>query len=130
MNELIMMLAHYLLFLLICTGALIVAHIPIQFIKYDINERYLHCRLIVVLAVLILLSGNRLMLPYILQGLDRVISNSFLTGFFNTMTPERNYELIYMLLLIILMNLFFILLADLVLGIIRLLFYTSGDEYY
>ena len=122
MNELIMMLAHYLLFLLICTGALIVAHIPIQFIKYDINERYLHCRLIVVLAVLILLSGNRLMLPYILQGLDRVISNSFLTGFFNTMTPERNYELIYMLLLIILMNLFFILLADLVLGIIRLLF--------
>ena len=42
MNETIMMLAHYLLFLLLCAGGLVLAHIPIKLMKYDRNERYLH----------------------------------------------------------------------------------------
>ena len=122
MNETIMMLAHYLLFLLLCAGGLVLAHIPIKLMKYDRNERYLHCRPIAGLAFFMLLSGNRLALSYIFEVLDRLISKSFLTGFFNEMTPKRNYELVYMILLIILFNFFFILCADVVIGIIRGIF--------
>jgi len=122
MNELIMMLARYLFFLLLCTGVLILVHLPIRLMKYDKNERYLHCRPIIGLAVFTLLAGNRFSLPYILEGLDRVVSNSFLTEFFNNMTPQRNYNLVYIILIIILLNIFFVLCADIVIGIIRLLF--------
>lgn len=137
MNELIMMLAHYLLFLLLCTGGLVLVHLPITWMKYGDNERYLHCRTITALAILILFSGNRLTLPYIFEGLDRLISRSFLTDFFNNMTPQRNYELVYMILVIILLNFCFILCSDFVIGLIRLLFrsteyistaYTSAFE--
>jgi hypothetical protein len=122
MNDLIMMLARYLLFLLIVAAVFWLVHLPVRYTIYERKERYQHCRPIAALAALMLLAGNRFILPYLIHGLDKVIYESPLNGFFNTMTPERNYELIYMLLLIILMNLFFILLADLVLGIIRLLF--------
>ena len=122
MNELIMMLVHYLLFLLLCAGGLVLVHFPIAIMKYGENERYLHCRMIAGLVLLILLSGNRLTLPYIFKGLDWVIKKSFMADFFNTMTPQRNYGLVYMILMIILLNICFILCADIVIGIIRLLF--------
>ena len=128
MNDLIMMLTRYIVFLLLCTGIFVLAHLPIRLMRYKIDERFLHCRTIAGFAILILISGNRITLPFIIQGLDWVVSKSALTMVIDRFMPQRNYELIYMILIILLMNIGILICADLVAGIIRLIF--KNNEYY
>lgn len=127
MNDLIMMLTRYIVFLLLCTVIFVLAHLPIRLMRYKIDERFLHCRTIAGFAILILISGNRITLPFIIRGLDWVVSKSALTMFFDRFMPQRNYELIYMILIILLMNIGMLICADLVAGIIRLIF--KNNEY-
>lgn len=127
MNDLIMMLARYLLFLLIVAAVFWLVHLPVRYTIYERKERYQHCRPIAALAALMLLAGNRFILPYLIHGLDKVIYESPLNGFFNTMTPQRNFNLVYMILMILLMNIGFMLAADLVIGLLYLVF--RGRDY-
>ena len=127
MNDLIMMLARYLLFFLIVTVLFALAHLPILFSRYDIKERYLHCRPIAAIAILMLVSGNRFSIPSIIKACTKILSSSPLTPFFNTMMPQRNFELVFMMLMILLMNLGFLLICDLVVVILYLIF--RGKSY-
>lgn len=120
MNDLIMMLTRYIVFLLLCTVIFVLAHLPIRLMRYKIDERFLHCRTIAGFAILILISGNRITLPFIIQGLDWVVSKSALTMFFDRFMPQRNYELIYMILIVLLMNIGMLICADLVTYVITM----------
>ena len=69
-----------------------------------------------------------MVLPYILKLIDWVINLPGLYDFLNGMTPQRNYGLVYILLVIMLLNLLLLLLADLLILVIRI-FFHSGKFY-
>ena len=122
MNEIIMMLVRYLLLLGLYAGLCVLVHLPVRLLKYGQDKRYLHCRIIVLLCVFLVGTCNRLVLPFTLKLIDAIINFPVLYDFLNKMTPQRNYGLVYMMLVIMILNLLFLLLADVLVIVVRLLF--------
>lgn len=97
----------------------------IRALAYPKEERYLHCRLIPAVVLTLLAAANVYTISGPMQLLDRIINSPVLAYFFNLILPNRAYELVYMLLLMIGLNLALTLLVISVISTVKLLFSRS-----
>lgn len=96
-------------------------------LAYPRDRRYLHCRIIPAVLLVLLAVTNVYTVAYPLQLLDKIINAPFLAYFFNLILPNRSYELVYMLLLLLLLNLFVTVLVITAVIVIKLAFLRSTD---
>lgn len=104
-------------------------------LAYPKDERFLHCRIIcaVLLVEFALANVYTISLPLLI--VDKVINSKILSEFFSAVLPNRSYELLYMLLSIIGLNLLMTLLILLTVLAVKALFhgkreFVDIDEYY
>lgn len=93
-----------------------------QSLAYPLEQRYLHCRMIPGLLIVLLIAANVFTLSYPLELLDSIINSQALAGFFSALLPNRAYELEYMLLIQLGLNLMVMVLAIVTVLIIKLVF--------
>lgn len=127
MGELILILAKYTVFLLAVFFVLWLVHKPVKWMRYKKDCRYLHCRNIAISVLLMIGVGNGIVFPYILQGMNRVIQNPYVASVINAVTPQRNFRLVFMIILILLLNLGYLALSSIAFLLIRILFH--GDRF-
>ena len=89
---------------------------------YPIEQRYLHCRMVPALLLVFLAAANVFTLSYPLELLDNIINSYALSGFFSAVLPNRAYELEYMMLVQLGLNLMVMLLAIIVVFIVKRIF--------
>ena len=94
----------------------------IRKLAYDQSERYLHCRLIIAVFLVLLAATNVYTVSYLLQGIDALINSPKLAPFFNVILPNRAYELIYMLLMLMCLNLAVAILVCIAVLVTKLIF--------
>lgn len=104
-------------------------------LAYPLGQRYLHCRTIPAVLLVLLAAANVYTLSYPLEFLDGIINSPALSSFFSLVLPNRAYELVYMLLVHLGLNLMVFLLVMAAAGLVRLLFrrrssFVDIEEYY
>lgn len=104
-------------------------------LAYPMEQRYLHCRLIPALLLVYLAAANVFTLSYPLELLDSIINSNALSQFFSIVLPNRAYELEYMLLVQLGLNLMVMLLSAVVILITKLIFrnqtgFVDIDDHY
>lgn len=88
-----------------------------------------------VLVLMLLVLTNVYTVSYLLEFLDKIINAPGLSNFFTNVLPNRTYELVYMLLVLLGLNLLASLLVTVVILITKLIFsrkteYVHADDYY
>lgn len=83
-------------------------------LAYDRSARYLHCRIIPVVFLTVVLVANVYTSSELLTFLDKIVNSPLLARIFDLILPNRAYELVYMLLIIIGLNIAIIPLVALV----------------
>ena len=102
---------------------------------YPIEQRYLHCRMVPALLLAFLAAANVFTLSFPLELLDSIINSYALSPFFSAVLPNRAYELEYMMLVQLGLNLMAMVLAILVVFLVKLIFrnrtgfHDIGDDY-
>ena len=104
-------------------------------LAFEKSQRYLHFRYIVAVIAAELIVFNYYTTSGILNLIDRIIKIPFVANILNYILPNRAYEIIYMLLVIIGLNLAFLLLVNFLMGLIKGIFkdkqaYFLQDEEY
>lgn len=115
----------YIIFLLAICGFAWLCHRMVRASRYDLGERYLHCRYLAAYFILLAVLYNRYTFSYILLLLDQVINFEPLQGFWNVVLPMRRFELVYLVLSFILSNLWFIIIAGILFLVVRFIFHGS-----
>ena len=77
----------------------------IRRLSYESTKRYLHSRLILAIFLVMLAATNVYTFSYMLKAVDAVINAPQLANFYMTVLPNRAYELLYMLLSLLGVNL-------------------------
>lgn len=130
-----MKILFFVLFLLAAAAVFVLENKLIQKLAYPITQRYLHCRIIVAVLLMLLALTNVYTVSYLLEFLDSIINAPGLSNFFTNVLPNRAYELVYMLLVLLGLNLLASLLVTVVILITKLVFsrkteYVHADDYY
>ena len=112
----------YIIFLLVILGLTWLCHKNILVSRYQLNERYLHCRYLAAYFILLAVVYNRYTFSYILLLIDQIINFQPLQGFWNIILPMRRFELVYLVLSFILSNLILINVTGILFLIVRFLF--------
>ena len=115
----------YIIFLLAVCGLAWLCHRMVRASRYDLGERYLHCRYLAAYFILLAVLYNRYTFSYILLLLDRVINFEPLQGFWNAVLPMRRFELVYLVLSFILSNLLLLVITGMLFLTVRFLFRRS-----
>ena len=121
-----MKILYFALFLLAAGCLFVLLNQVIRKMAYPIFQRYLHCRLIPIVLVVLLAVTNVYTISYPLQLLDNIINSLQAAPFLSFILPNRSYELEYMLLIHLGLNVAVMALFILVIGITKLVF--SGKE--
>jgi len=122
-----MKILFFIIFLLIVGAALFGLSKLISKAAYDKEKRYLHCRLVIAVFLTEFTLANVYTLPYALKVLNSIINSKTLASFFNYILPNRSYDLLYMLLSIIGLNLAITLLVLLAVHLTKYLFIDHTD---
>lgn len=106
----------------------------IQKLAYDKSQRYLHCRIIPALFLVLLGATNVYTISPMLNVIDKIINAPFLQGLFTAIMPNRAYELLYMLLMLIGLNFAVALIVIITILLVKLIFirckrFIDIDEY-
>ena len=130
-----MKILYFTLFLLVAALVFVLQDKLLQKLAYPKTCRYLHCRIIPVVFVVLLAATNVYTVSYLLQFLDGIISSPALAPFFGLILPNRAYELVYMLLILLGLNLAVGLLVTLVIVVTKAIFgratdYINIEDYY
>lgn len=129
-----MKILYFAIFLLLAALVFVgLSKLP-RLLAYDREKRYLHCRLIPGLLLVLLAVTNVYTVSYLIKGVDWVINHPNLSNFFTAVLPNRAYELVYMLLMLIGLNLAVVLVAVLAILLIKLIFigakrYVDIEDY-
>ena len=115
----------YIIFLLVVCGLAWLCHRLVRAGRYDLGERYLHCRYLAAYFILLAVLYNRYTFSYILLLLDQVINFEPFQGFWNVVLPMRRFELVYLVLSFILSNLLLIVITGILFLAVRFLFRRS-----
>ena len=115
----------YIIFLLAVCGLAWLCHRLVRAGRYDLGERYLHCRYLAAYFILLAVLYNRYTFSYILLLLDQVINFEPFQGFWNVVLPMRRFELVYLVLSFILSNLLLIVITGILFLAVRFLFRRS-----
>ncbi len=94
-------------------------------LAYPMEQRYLHCRILPVLLVALLVGTNVYTISYPLELLDDIINDPGLSQLFTMILPNRAYELVYMLLVLLGLNLMVSAFVIAVVWITKLIFSRS-----
>lgn len=97
-------------------------------LAYPNAKRYLHARLIMVSFVVSIFLANTYSSSFAMIVIDKIINSPTLTRLINFLIPNRAFELIYILLCMIGLNLMFTLIYIAVIAIVKLIF--SKRQYY
>lgn len=122
-----MKILYFALFLLAVGLLFVLLNSRIRNMAYPQHQRFLHCRLILVLFAALLALANVYTISYPLQLLDNLISLPQVASLLSIVLPNRSYELEYMLLVLIGLNLLLMLFVMLVMGITKLVFCKKTD---
>ena len=122
-----MKIVFFLLFLLACAGVFWSLDQIIRHMAYRKSQRYLHCRTIPAVLLVLLVVANVYTVAYPLDLLNRIINSPLLAYFFNLVLPNRSYQLVYMLLVLLGLNLAAMVLVIFCLSILRLIFLRSTE---
>ena len=122
-----MKILFFILFLAACAGVFWCQDRIIRRMAYRKEQRYLHCRTIPVVFLILLVAGNVYTVTYPLQLLDKIINAPALAYFFNLILPNRSYELIYLLLVLLGLNLAAMLAVIVSLILVRLVFWGRNS---
>ncbi len=117
----------FILFLLVVGAAFFGLSKLIGKAAYDKEKRYLHCRIIIAVLLTEFAFANVYTLPYALQVMNRVINSNVLAGFFSFVLPNRSYDLLYMLLSMIGLNLAITILVMVAVYLTKRLFFVRTD---
>ena len=120
-----MKILFFLLFLLACAGVFWSLDQIIRRMAYRKSQRYLHCRTVPAVFLALLMAANVYTISFPLDFLNRIINSPLLAYFFNLVLPNRSYQLVYMLLVLLGLNLAAMLLVISCLGVLRLAFLRS-----
>lgn len=91
-------------------------------LSYKIEKRYLQFRFFLSAMIVSLVIGNTSTSSYSLMFVDKIINTSTFSNILNRILPNRSYELLYMVLCILGMNLIYVLAFIVVLAVTRLIF--------
>ncbi len=97
-------------------------------LSYDIDKRYLHFRLFLAGLIVSFIVGNAATSSYALLLVDKIINSRIITNILNRILPNRAFELLYMLLCILGLNLIYVLVFIVTITITRLAF-TRKNSY-
>lgn len=117
----------FFLFLLVFALIFLGLNAIIRRMAYPKNRRYLHCRLVFAVFIAELIAGNVYTITYIIRGADAVINAKWLQPILNVILPNRAYELLYMILSLLSINLIMTVLILLVIAIVKLIFRTRTN---
>ena len=107
----------------------------IKKLAYPRDKRYLHCRVIFAVFAAEVIGANVYTETYSLLAVDKIINASFMQNFFAVVLPNRAYELLYMILSLLGINILITLLIILVNILIKIIFkfrtrYWDYSEFY
>ena len=130
-----MKILYFALFLLLAGLLFVLLNRLFRKLAYPLSRRYLHCRIIPIALVALLAATNVYTISYPLELLDKIINSSQAASVLSFILPNRSYELEYMLLVILGLNLAVTLFLLLVIGITKLIFsrkeeFIDIDDYY
>lgn len=112
----------FLLFLAACAGVFWCLDRIIRKLAYSRDRRYLHCRTIPAVFLALLAAANVYTISAPLELLNSIINAPVLAYFFNLVLPNRAYDLVYMMLVLLGLNLAAMVLVIACLGFLRLAF--------
>lgn len=121
-----MKILYFALFLAAVAVVFVLLHRAVRKTAYPLAARYLHCRLIPAVLLALLVLTNVYTVSYPLEWLDNLINHPVLANFFQMILPNRAYELIYMLLVLVGLNIIVLLLVEAVLLLTKLIFLRAG----
>ncbi len=110
------------LFLLLAAGLGYLIHKLVEKTKYDLVERYLHCRYIAAFLLFLVIFFNNITFSLVLMLADGIINHQALSGIWSTVMPERRYEVVYLVLILAILNLLMVLAAAILFFIVRKIF--------
>lgn len=91
-------------------------------LSYELEKRYLHFRLIISGILVSLITANAFSSSYVLLLVDKIINNPTVGSVLNKILPNRSYELIYILLCSLGLNLIYTLLLIITFFITKIIF--------
>lgn len=112
--------------MLLIWGIFAFLHWLIKRAAYGLDERYLHNRFIVVTILAVAVFANTYTFSWLLLFVSKVINNPALKEIWETILPERAYELMFLLLLIIGSNMIMMLIILILQLIVKALFSRSS----
>ncbi len=130
-----MKILYFALFLLVAALLFVLLNRLVRKLTYPLSKRFLHCRIIPIVFVVLLAATNVYTISHPLQLLDKIINSSQAAPFLSFALPNRAYELEYMLLVLLGLNLAVMGLLILVISIVKLIFmkkqeFIDIDDYY
>lgn len=120
-----MTILYFALFLIAVGLVLWACNSLVKKLSYGIGMRYLHCRIIPVVLLVLLAATNVYTVSYLLDLLDAIVNSPILSTIFDKILPHRAYELVYMLLIIIGLNIIVTLLVALTILVVKIIFARS-----
>lgn len=87
--------------------------------SYPLGQRYLHCRFILGIILFGILMTNRFTISYLMLGIDKIINSRIVNSAVSFLLPDRGYDLQYIMLMIVALNLCVVLSVSFMLFIIK-----------
>jgi len=115
-------------FILLILGIFVFLHGLIKSAAYTLDERYLHNRFIVVTALAAVAGGNTFTYSWQLLLVSKIINHPSINAVWETILPERAYEMMFLFLLIIGTNMI-MMLAILILQLIVKAVFSRFSEF-
>lgn len=116
-----MHILYFFIFLALILLIFWAVHKVIVHLCYDINVRFLCCRYLAAI-VLEMAAINFFTFPWLLTKINALITRPEIQNIWSTILPQRNFNVLFMLLVFISMNLFVLLATTAVLGLTRAIF--------
>lgn len=114
---------YFLLFLLLWLAVFgLLNKFIVKKLSYDLEKRYLHFRLIIAGALFALITANTALSSYVILFVDKIINLPVIAPVLNKILPNRAYELIYIVLFTLLLNLIYTVGFIAVIWLTRLIF--------
>jgi len=98
----------FFLFLVVCFFVFFLLNrIIVKGLSYDLDERFLHFRFVIAGFFLAVIAANSFVSPYLIILVDKIINFPVIKTFVDMIIPARTYELIYLLLCMLGMNIIY-----------------------
>lgn len=114
---------YFLIFLLMWLPIFYILNkIIVKKFSYSIEKRYLHFRMIITGALFAIITANSAVSSYVLLGVDKIINSKFAASFLNKILPNRSFELIYIILCNLGLNLIYTMAFIIILAVTKFAF--------